>query len=551
MRLPFVLVALAFAGLAVMPASAQEESKATYRVKIDRKSVFSNLRERDGKQRRMVSLQFQIERVADSSVVVGVPRDEIVVEEDGVKVAGLEIFQPRAHQLTTVLAMDVSGSMARNNKMRQAQQAALAFLDRLDERADVGLILFDHQIKVAEPPAGDPARQKEHRQRLREIIQQATPQGGTAYLDATVRAVEMLKGIGGRRAVVLMTDGVDMNSKHTLKNAIERAQASEVPVYTLGIGNPGSNEPVSTVLVLDRSGSMIGKADDTDKLRKIDALKRAAARFVELMRPGAKTTLLPFSSKVDKPENFTTDRAALEARIRALKAHGGTLLYDATFAGIETLEASGVKGKRAVVVLTDGKDESPGSRRSDADVIARAREVGIPLYMLGLGRPGEIDEPVMRKMAKETGGAYYHAGSQKKLLELFENLSIELHDDGIDEKSLRALADQTGGKYIHVSEISKLTFFYEQLADELQQTYRVTFESRRTSHDGTARGIDVKIVRGNQVLSVAEKGVDYVVRGVLVPEMSYGVYLVFLGGLGLLLMFPAVLRRIYRGYGGT
>jgi VWFA-related protein len=550
MRPLFLLVALGFAGLAVVPAAAQDE-KAPYRVKIDPKSVFSTMRDQGGKRSRMVSLQFQITRSSDGGVVVSVPKDEIVVEEDGVKVAGLEIFQPRAHKLTTVLAIDISGSMARSSKMEQAKQAALAFLDRLDERADVGLILFDHQIKVAEPPARDAARQKEHRDKLREIIREAKPQGGTAYIDATVRAVEMLKGITGRRAVVLMTDGVDMNSKHKLAEAIEAAQASELPVYTLGIGKPGTNQQVTTVLVLDRSGSMIGKADDTDKLRKIDALKRAATRFVELMGPGAKTTLLPFSSTVDRPENFTDDRRTLGARIKALRAHGGTLLYDATFAGIETLEASGVKGKRAVIVLTDGKDESPGSRRSDAEVIARAKEVGIPLYMLGLGRPGEIDEPVMKKMAKETGGNYYHAGSQDKLLELFENLSIELHDDGIDEKSLRALADQTGGKYIHVSEISKLTFFYEQLADELQQTYRVTFESRRASHDGTARGIDVKIVRDKQVISVAEKGVDYVVRGVVVPEMSYGVYLVFLGGLGLLLLFPAVVRRIHKGYGGT
>src|SRR5262249_24217512 len=163
-----------------------------------------------------------------------------------------------------------------------------------------------------------------------------------------------------------------------------------------------SNEQVTTVLVLDRSGSMMGKADDTDQLRKIEALKRAASRFVELMRPGAKTTLLPFSDRIDKPENFTDNRATLGARIAALKAHGGTLLYDATFSGIETLEASGLKGKRAVIVLTDGKDEAPGSRRSDTEVIARAKEVKIPLYMLGLGRTNEINEPVMRKMAKET-----------------------------------------------------------------------------------------------------------------------------------------------------
>ena len=58
-----------------------------------------------------------------------------------------------------------------------------------------------------------------------------------------------------------------------------------------------------------------------------------------------------------------------------------------------------------------------------------------------------------------------------------------------------------GGKYIHVSEIDKLSFFYEKLAEELQQTYRVTFESNRASSDGTASGLDIKIVRDGQVLA--------------------------------------------------
>src|SRR5262245_22013111 len=213
------------------------------------------------------------------------------------------------------------------------------------------------------------------------------------------------------------------------------------------------------------------------------------------MRHCAKTTLLPFSYKVDAAEPFTDNKADLTRRIDRLKAFGGTLLYDATYAGIETLEAGDRKGKKAVVVLTDGKDEAPGSRKSDEAVIERAKEVKIPLYMLGLGRPGELNEPVMRKMARQTGGEYYHAGNQKKLLEVFENLSIQLHDDGIDEPSLRRLAAETGGKYTHVSKVSELGFIYEKLADELQSTYKVTFESRRSQHDGTARGIDVKVMR--------------------------------------------------------
>src|SRR5262249_28618431 len=153
------------------------------------------------------------------------------------------------------------------------------------------------------------------------------------------------------------------------------AQTAEVPVYTLGIGEPGKNEPVTTVLVLDTSGSMREPANDTDKKSKMAALHEAAGRFVDLMRPGAKTTLLPFSDRIDKPQPFSDDKGALKRAVAKLKARGGTLLYDATLDGVETLVAERPEGKKAVVVLTDGMDESPGSRHRPEEVVARAKEV--------------------------------------------------------------------------------------------------------------------------------------------------------------------------------
>lgn len=547
-RLPwFALLGLI---LAAWPSPAADDPAVDYKVEIDRSSVFSTLREKDGRNSRIVSFQMQIKRIRDGEVTIDVPPEEILVEEDGQKVAGLQVIQPRGQKLTVVLAMDISGSMARARKIEAARQAALTFVDRLDARANLGLILFDHQIRIAEPPTRNLDQLPAHKDRLRRIIQEAKPQGGTAYLDATIRAVDMLRGIEGRRVVVVMTDGVDMNSKASLDQAIRAARMVELPVYTVGIGDAGKNDPVTTVLVLDHSGSMEGKADENDSLTKLRALKRAAGRFVELMRPGATTTLLPFSSEVATPGPFTNERSTLLTRINALEPSSGTLLYDATFAGVETLVAGNARGRRAVIVLTDGRDESPGSRHSDDDVIDRAREVRIPLYMLGLGQKNEINEQVMKKMAARTGGEYYHAGNQQKLLELFENLAIQLHDDGIDEDSLRELAGKTGGKYTHVSQVSQLQLFYEKLADELQSTYKITFESRRPSHDGTARGIDVRITRKGKIVSTVDS-VDDVARGVVVPQMSYRVFLFYLAVLGLLLAAPIGVRRLYRAFGGV
>jgi hypothetical protein len=177
-------------------------------------------------------------------------------------------------------------------------------------------------------------------------------------------------------------------------------------------------------------------------------------------------------------------------------------------------------------------------------VIDRAKEAGIPLYLLGLGRHSEINEDVMKRMARETGGAYYYAGNQQQLIELFEKLSINIHDDGIDEESLRQLAEETGGKYYPAQDVSKLPDLFREVSTELQSTYTVTFRSRKPQHDGTARGIDVRV--GNSVGSV-----DYNVRGVVVPDLDYKVYLLLLVVLGGLLLFPAGLRRLYRSTGGA
>lgn len=541
----FILVAF----LAGMPLGAQDTSSLAYRVEIDRQKVLSFVREHDGRRALFVTVGFKIRRVRDNEIATDVSKEEIVVEEDGRRVANLEIFAPRAQNLTPILALDISGSMASNRKLEEAKQAARQFLDRLDERADGGLILFDHEMRVKVPPARDPVRYGPHRAELRRHIDQAQPSGGTAYLDAASEAVKMLKSIAGRKAVLLMTDGVDMASRKTLLEVIAEAQSAEVPIYTLGVGDPGKNDPVTTVLTLDQSGSMREPANDTDRTPKIDALKDAASRFVDLMRPNAQTTLLPFASEITNPRPFSTDKADLKKRIRDLNPLTGTLLYDATYAAVETLEAARLKGRKAVVVLTDGKDGSPGSRHSDRQVISRAKEARVPLHMLGLGRKGELNEEVMQRMAVETGGSYAHATNKEALNSIFEKLAIELHDDGIDEESLKKLASETGGKYYPARDVTKLALIYQDLAEELQSTYTVTFPSGRSSHDGTARGIDISVTRGGvRVSDVAS--VDYATRGVVVPQMDHRIYLGFLAALGVLLVAPAGMKGMWRAVGG-
>jgi VWFA-related protein len=492
--------------------------------------------DRNGKPTLYISVQFKI-AYADGQPANDVLPEEIVVKENGRRVTEVEVHSPAEPEpLTTVLAIDISGSMRERGKLEEAKEAARQFLKRLDRKSTCGLILFDHALRVLERPSSD-------RQRLLTHIDAAQPQGGTAYLDATAQAIEMVKMVQGRRAVLVMTDGVDLNSSSKLTEVIRQAQDAKVPVYTIGVGEPGKNEPVTTVLVLDHSGSMDDFIGTGDKVKKIDALHRAAARFVDIMRPGARTTLLPFNDVPQIPKPFGTDKKALKETIQQLQPEGETALFDATYDAVATLTAARPEGKRAVVVMTDGINNR-GHRGKD-EVIRRAIADKIPLYMLGFGREEELDEKVMKEMAERTGGTYGHAESGQKLYEIFEDLSIQLHDDGVDEAALKKLAEETGGKYYSARDISRLRFIYEGLAQELQTTYTVTFPSLRQDDDGTARDIDISVWRNGVQVSDVLRGA-YNRPGVVVPEMDHRVYLGLLAGLGGLLLLPAGLRRLSR-----
>ena len=202
-------------------------------------------------------------------------------------------------------------------------------------------------------------------------------------------------------------------------------------------------------------------------------------------------------------------------------------------------------GKKAVVVLTDGEDESRQSALEVGEVIQYAREIGIPLHMIGFGRADELDEPIMRDTGQGDGRHLSPCGQRTGIVRNFRrpvhSVTRRRHRRG----RLTRLAESTGGRYFHARDLGQLKFIYEGLADELQTTYTVTFPSLRQDYDGTSRDINISLWRkGAQVSTVLQEG--YNVPGVVVPELEPGVYLVLLTLLGGLLCVPVVLRRSAR-----
>ena len=521
----------------------------TYQIEFDPNRDVTLLDQDDkGNAGLFVKVRFGIS-VEGSAVVDLKSQTKVVIEENEHRVFEDDVPRPRPiEDLDIVLALDVSGSMVTGDRMRQAREASLSFVRRLPEKAKCGLILFDHRIL---DPVLDPQLA---RQPLEARLQQAKPGGGTAYLDAAQRAITLLgkSPPQRKRHLVLMTDGNDLNSNATIADVIQEAKAKNVQIITVGIGEPGKQEPVSTVIALDRSGSMNVPADDQEKTPKIEALHRAAARFIKIMPPQAFASILPFSTNVSHPKEFTNDHETLTRFVKALKADGETAFLDAAYTAVAMLDASNRPGKKAVVVMTDGIDNT--SRRRVPEVLERAREAKVPLYLLGFGRPGEIDVSTMRRLAEQTGGKFYHATNEASLIEIFENLSMDLHDDGVDEVSLRRLAGETGGQYYPVADVGKLKFALDRISDAIQhKSYEVVFPSLIQKRDGTSRMIGIKLVTrtgetattkgmvrygDEQVLTA--KRTDYQTRGLVVAEMHPLIYLFLLGGLGLLMILPTM-----------
>ncbi|MSQ93762.1 MAG: VWA domain-containing protein [Gemmataceae bacterium] len=543
MRKLILFVPLLFI-IGIGQASAQsEKSKRPYQLDFDPSKDVEQLNKLpDGREGIYVKVRFGI--TLDGAKVDKLEGEyKIRLEEDGNFIKEYDVPRPVASQaMSVMLTLDTSGSMREHDRMNQARIASDVFLKKLPGPTDCGLILFDHEIRDTLAPIFD-------RGPLLAKINAILPRGGTAYIDAAHEGVVVLRNAGrGRdRAVVLMTDGIDLNSKRTIEAVIAAAKHERVRVYTIGIGEPGRFEPVNTVLALDHSGSMKPPADDADTTPKIEALHLAAERYVESMSTAGRVSIIPFSTDVGKPRPFR-DKAELDTlkkSIKTLKADGETALFDAAYEAICVLEADNPKGKRAVIAMTDGVDNS--SRRRVAEVIERAKEAKVPLYLLGFGRAHELDEKTMRHMAESTGGKYYHAKNKDALIEIFEFLSSSLHDDGINESVLKHIAKETGGQYFPAKNVSELKMILEMVTQSIQrESHEISFASLNQRADGRQRNIGLKLIHrgvGGTESVLDEQTGSIQLRGLVIAEMDPFVYLVLLAGVGVLIALPGLLWR--------
>ena len=160
--------------------------------------------------------------------VLGLTGEDFQITEDG-KPQSVTYFSGERRPLRIALALDMSGSM--ENKVAQVSEALRHFIDLLEPQDQIMVIGFNSQVDVLQDFTSD-------REQLSRVFSMLQPAGATALYDATLEAIQRVaEGPAESKAVVLVTDGMDTVSGITFGHLLEVARRSEVPVFSLGLGD--------------------------------------------------------------------------------------------------------------------------------------------------------------------------------------------------------------------------------------------------------------------------------------------------------------------------
>jgi VWFA-related protein len=159
-------------------------------------------------------------------------REDFSIFEEGVE-QRVAYFATVDQPFTVALVLDTSGST--DFSLSEMQRAASAFVEQLKPADRVMVISFDDRIDVLTEPTND-------RQELNRAIRRARGGGGTRLYDAVEFVLrERLGKLGGRKAVVLLTDGVDTTSRRaSYKSTLLLAEESDSLIYPVSYGGFGA-----------------------------------------------------------------------------------------------------------------------------------------------------------------------------------------------------------------------------------------------------------------------------------------------------------------------
>ena len=232
--------------------------------------------------------------------------------------------------------------------------------------------------------------------------------------------------------------------------AIARPQSAEHYTNT-------TTEGIDIVLAVDVSTSMLAKDFTPDRL---SVAKEVASEFIS-DRTGDRIGLVVFAGESFTQSPLTTDQSSLQTMLGRITSgifEDGTAIGNGLATSINRLRESDAKSK-VVILLTDGVNNR--GEISPLTAAKIAKDMGIKVYTIGIGRRGTAPYPLYDNQGREVDVV---------------NMKVE-----IDEKILRDIASQTGGEYFRATDKQTLEAVYDRI-NQLEKS-RVEVENRTTLHE--------------------------------------------------------------------
>jgi Ca-activated chloride channel family protein len=257
-------------------------------------------------------------------------------------------------------------------------------------------------------------------------------------------------------------------------------KAENFTVYEDGVLQPISSfafkrMPVHVVLLLDTSSSVTKELED---------FKAAALKFVEQLDPEDKVCLIRFDDVVELVQDWTSSRATFKRALNRIQTGMFTKFHDALYLAAHE-QLGKVKGRKAVILLTDGIDSGRGSITQDRAFRSLIEEE-TPVYAVSKTRiQGRSDREQLE---------FYLKNSKSSANQLrIDGLKMSLAQLDESEQFLSKISEETGGRIYLPDSFDNLSDAYQQVADELRSQYVIFYTPTNSERDGSYRAVRVKV----------------------------------------------------------
>jgi VWFA-related protein len=279
------------------------------------------------------------------------------------------------------------------------------------------------------------------------------------------------------------------------------------------IANFGTTEaPFEIALLLDTSGST---RDD------VALIRQAANAFIDALRPSDRVAITAFNAErrgndivaaVEVLSPLTGNRSSLQKAISNLGAANGTPFYDALDRVVRDVfrEAPGeeVRGRRAVVALTDGVDSA--SETDFATARARLLGAGIACYFIQVNTEDFVEDRLLKDCADD-GRLSLSAKQLERYRRIFlpraksedfsnfcqmgpfERMQISRQLYNLARREMNDLSQASGGRNFAAATLQEARAAFAQVANEIGTQYSLGYYPTNKNRDGKFRAIRVEL----------------------------------------------------------